>query len=255
MPLVPRLFLIVVALVSLAGSVQAAEGGANAIFLVARRGMTDPNFRETVVLVTLPPRGVPIGVVINRPLERRLSEAFPDVAGLKGRKEVLYYGGPVARDGLVFLVRSAKPPEGSQLLLRDVFFTSDIELIEKLLKRKDPLEGMRVFSGYAGWGPDQLHREIARGTWHIVPADSDTVFRRDTAGIWPELIERATTKQTQNTGRSGDREGGRWENAQFERTKEQWSARLAGEKFAFFSSRSPDLPLPRLFSLCVTDRH
>jgi len=180
--------------------VPAAETQANAIFLVARRGMTDPNFRETVVLVTLPPRGVPIGVVINRPLERRLSEAFPDVAGLKGRKEVLYYGGPVARDGLVFLVRSAKPPEGSQLLLRDVFFTSDIELIEKLLKRKDPLDGLRVFSGYAGWGPDQLHREIARGTWHIVPADSDTVFRKDTAGIWPELIERATTKHTKADG-------------------------------------------------------
>jgi putative transcriptional regulator len=200
-------FLIAAAIAALAVPAQAAEGGANSIFLVARRGMTDPNFRETVVLVTLPARGVPIGVVINRPLERRLSEAFPDVAGLKGRKEVLYYGGPVARDGLVFLVRSAKPPAGSQLLLRDVFFTSDIELIEKLLKRKDPLDGLRVFAGYAGWGPDQLHKEIARGIWHVVPADSDTVFRKDTAGIWPELIEQATTKHTKADGRITD--GGR----------------------------------------------
>lgn len=198
MRLASGLFLILALLAAM--PVPAAETQANAIFLVARRGMTDPNFRETVVLVTLPPRGVPIGVVINRPLERRLSEAFPDVAGLKGSKEVLYYGGPVARDGLVFLVRSAKPPEGSPLLLRDVFFTSDIELIEKLLKRKDPLDGLRVFAGYAGWGPDQLHKEIGRGIWHIVPAESDTVFRKDTAGIWPELIERATTRNTMADG-------------------------------------------------------
>ncbi len=100
----------------------------------------------------------------------------------------------------MFLVRSAKPPEGSQLLLRDVFFTSDIELIEKLLKRKDPLDGLRVFAGYAGWGPDQLHKEIARSIWHVMPADSDTVFRKDTAGIWPELIERATTRNTMANG-------------------------------------------------------
>jgi len=33
-----------------------------------------------------------------------------------------------------------------------------------------------------------------------VPADSDTVFRKDTAGIWPELIERATTKHTKADG-------------------------------------------------------
>lgn len=199
-------FFLILALLA-AAPVPAAESQANAIFLVARRGMVDRNFREAVVLVTLPRQGAPIGVIINRPLEQPLSEAIPDHPTLKGRKDTLYFGGPVSRQGLVFLVRSAKPPEGSVLLLRDVFFTADIELIEKLLKRKDPLDGLRVFAGYSGWGPDQLHKEIARGDWHIVPADSDTVFRKDTSGIWPELIERATTKHTKADGRITD--GGR----------------------------------------------
>jgi len=181
---------------SAASLAVAAENMGNAIFLVARRGMSDPNFRETVVLVTHPPRGAPFGVIINRPLGQRLSDVFPDQPSLKGRKDVLYFGGPVGRQGLVFLVRSPEPPQGVMRVLRDVFFTSDVELIESLLQREDPLRGLRIFAGYSGWAPGQLQNEIARGGWHVVPADAETLFNKDPAGIWPELIERATTKQT-----------------------------------------------------------
>ena len=185
-------FLVLVALVSPAG---AAEGGANAIFLVAKPELADPNFRETVVLVTHPPRGNPWGVIINRPLGHRLSEILTDYEPLKGSKDVLFFGGPVLPEGLVFLVRSPKALSGTTAVLRDVFFTSDTDLIDGLLKRPDPTRGLRVYSGYSGWGPGQLQQEIARGGWHVIPADAETIFDKDSALIWPELIRRATTKQ------------------------------------------------------------
>ena len=178
----------------------AAESGANAIFLIAGRELVDPNFEKTVVLVTHPRQGAPFGVIINRPLTDRLSEIMPDQPSLKGRKEVLYFGGPVARQGLVFLVRSANPPPNAVMVLPDVFFTADTDLIENLLKRPNPLEGLRVFAGYSGWGPGQLQREMARGGWHVAPADSKTVFDKDPKSIWPELIERATIRQTRGDG-------------------------------------------------------
>lgn len=196
MPFVCRFLLIVATLGTLGAAAGAAEAQANAVFLVARRGMSDPNFRETVVLVTHPPQGGPFGVIINRPLGRRLSEVFPDQPSLKGRKEVLYFGGPVRRQGLVFLVRSSSPPEGALMVLRDVFFTSDTELIESLFQRKDPLAGFRIFAGFSGWTSGQLQNEITRGGWHVVPADAESVFDKDPARLWLELIERATTKQT-----------------------------------------------------------
>jgi len=196
MLVLPPFLLILAVLAAVPVPAWAAEGGANATFLVARRGMADPNFAESVVLVTHSPQGVPLGVIVNRPLDQLLSEVFPDQPSLAGRKEVLYFGGPVARQGLVFLVRSDSPPPGVIRLLRDVFFTADIELIEKLLARKNPLEGLRVFAGYAGWGRGQLQNEIARGGWHILPADADLVFRADPSTLWHELIERATTRQT-----------------------------------------------------------
>ena len=204
--ILPRLVLVTV-MFSAASLAGAAENMANAIFLVARRGMSDPNFRETVVLVTHPPRGAPFGVIINRPLGQRLSDVFPDQPSLKGRKEVLYFGGPVGRQGLVFLIRSPNPPQGVMMVLRDVFFTSDTELIESLFQRKDPLAGLRIFSGYSGWSTGQLQNEITRGGWHVVPADAESVFEKDPARLWPELIERATTKQTKSEGERRKAEG------------------------------------------------
>jgi putative transcriptional regulator len=125
-----------------------------------------------------------------------LSEALPDQESLKGRKDVLFFGGPVMRQGLVFLVRGSNPPERATAVLRDVYFTGDTELITDLLKRAEPTRGLRVYAGYTGWGAGQLQSEIARGGWHIVPADSETIFDKDPARIWPELIQRATTKHT-----------------------------------------------------------
>jgi len=174
----------------------AAEGEANAIFLVASPELRDPNFRETVVLVTHPREGAPWGVIINRPLDHLLSEVFTEFETLKARKDVLYFGGPVAREGLVFLVRSAEPPPRAVAVLRDVYFISDIEWIEGLLRRPEPARGLRVYAGYSGWAPGQLQQEIARGGWHLLPADAETVFDKDPALIWPELIKRTATKKT-----------------------------------------------------------
>jgi len=193
----PLRFLIVLAtLAAVAVPAPAAESRANAVFLIANPGLQDPNFRETVVLVTQPREGGPWGVIINRPLDHRLTEVFTEYETLKNRKDVLFFGGPVARDGLVFLVRSLKPPPRAVPVLRDVYFISDIDWIDELLQRPEPTRGLRVYSGYAGWAPGQLQSEIARGGWHVLPADAATVFDKDPADIWPELIKRAGTKQT-----------------------------------------------------------
>jgi putative transcriptional regulator len=175
----------------------AAEKDANAIFLVAKREMRDARFRETVVLVTQPLQGGPWGVIVNRPLETRLAEIFTDHESVKKSKDVLYFGGPVMPDGLVFLVRAAKPPPRSVPVLKDVYFTGDVDWIDEQLKRPDPTRGLRVYAGYAGWGEGQLQNEIARGDWLVVPADAATVFDKDPVLVWPALIQRATGKQAE----------------------------------------------------------
>ena len=193
---------LVACLLLLAHATGAAEREASGVFLVAKPELKDPNFSQTVVLVTQPRQGPPWGVIINRPLDQPLSEVLSDQDTLKGRTDVLYFGGPVMRQSLVFLARGSNPPENSTPVLRDVYFTGDIDHIESLLRRAQPTRGLRVYSGYAGWGPGQLQSEIARGGWHVVPADAETIFETDSGRIWPELLKRAEgTAATSHHGR------------------------------------------------------
>ncbi|MDH3315678.1 MAG: YqgE/AlgH family protein [Gammaproteobacteria bacterium] len=192
-------FLVLSLLLAIPPAVSAAEAPANSIFLVARRDMPDPNFRETVVLVTQPRRGGPFGVIINRPLEQRLSDLLSEFESLKEREDVVYFGGPVKPAGLVFLVRATTPPPRGISVLKDVYFTGDTDLIEKLLQRPHPTQGLKVFAGYSGWGLGQLQREIKRGDWHIMPADAAMVFEKDASRIWPELIKRTGVRKTRHS--------------------------------------------------------
>ncbi len=187
-----------------AAEVSAAEMPASGVFLVATNEIRDPNFRETVVLVTQQQRGGPFGVIINRPLSRRLDEAFPEYETLKGKKDVIFFGGPVARQGLVFVVRSAQPPRRAIRVLKDVHITAEREEIDGLLKRPEPTKGLRVYAGHSGWAPGQLQNEINRGGWHIVPADAETVFEKDPAAIWPELSKLAALRKTRATKGASD---------------------------------------------------
>jgi len=169
---------------------------ANGIFLIAKHEMRDPRFKETVLLVTQPPEGGPFGVIVNRPLPRLLSEVFPEMGAFKGRKDVLFLGGPVEPDRVLFLVRTAKPPERSVHVLKDVYFTGDAGLIDALIKRANPARTLRVFAGYSGWAPGQLQNEMERGDWYVLPADADTIFEKDVSRIWPDLVQRAMARPT-----------------------------------------------------------
>jgi putative transcriptional regulator len=171
---------------------------ANGIFLVAKREMRDPRFQETVVLVTQPPQGGPFGVIVNRPLPRLLSEVFTQHPALKGRKDVLFRGGPVAPDSPIFLVRTSQPPTRSVHVLPDVYFVGDADWIDALLKRPDPTRGVRVFAGYSGWAVGQLQNEMQRGDWYVLPADAETIFEKDVARIWPDLVQRASARPTRH---------------------------------------------------------
>jgi putative AlgH/UPF0301 family transcriptional regulator len=54
----------------------------------------------------------------------------------------------------------------------------------------------RLYSGFAGWVPGQLESEIARDGWYVLPASEELLFRRDSAGMWEELVDRASAHRT-----------------------------------------------------------
>jgi len=45
--------------------------------------------------------------------------------------------------------------------------------------------------GYVGWRPGELKGEIDRGLWSVINADREVVFRKDTEGLWEELLQQS----------------------------------------------------------------
>jgi len=165
----------------------------NGALLVARPGMVDPNFRQTVVLVTQRPDGSTVGVILNRPTELELAALVPGLPSAN-YKDALYFGGPVLRRSVVALFESARPPESSAFhVLRETYLSMDEANIVRLLE--SGAARYRLYVGFAGWGPGQLESELDREGWYVVAADPQVLFRSDTRGLWEELVSRALGKR------------------------------------------------------------
>jgi putative transcriptional regulator len=186
-----------------AGDIKSEKELAQGKFLVADRRLMDPNFRETVVLlIRYGPDGA-MGLVINRPVQLKLSTVLPDIKELDRRKETLYLGGPVEPTRILLLVKSANPPEASMPVFGDVYLSSSQKVLQRLIKKPVKEERFRIYAGYAGWASKQLESECDRGHWHVLKADNETLFDKKSSEIWQELIQRVSVKwvRTINSGK------------------------------------------------------
>lgn len=168
------------------------------MFLVARAELPDPNFHNTVVLLTRHGPGGAIGLIINRPTDILLSKALPDFKKLSGLEDKLFFGGPVARKTVVYIFRSPLPRPDSAEIVPGVWIGSGTELLQELLDRDKPTEGLRVFAGLAGWAPGQLEAEIERGDWRRIPADEKSLLAAKPESLWPELYRKAFATMARN---------------------------------------------------------
>ena len=159
-------------------------------FLVASEDMLDPRFKEAVILVTPHHRGEVVGVVVNKPSETAVSTLFPKSDLKDEHSRQLYFGGPLSKQSLLFLIRSKKQPKASLRIFENVFLSADSKVLEQVLRHPKPFAGLRVFSGYAGWKPGQLEAEVEKGYWLLREADAEILFNTEPGLIWRKLLER-----------------------------------------------------------------
>lgn len=164
-----------------------ASALASGKFLVASRQIIDPWFSRTVVLLISHDRSGAMGLIINRPTEMQLATLFPEIEGLDGEVPV-FFGGPVQKYRMMLLVRAGSQPEEALRIFDGIYVSASSAVLKRMAGSPAPGESFRVYSGYAGWAAGQLEAEIARGDWHILQADAETVFDKEPSEVWPELI-------------------------------------------------------------------
>jgi putative transcriptional regulator len=162
-------------------------------FLVASEEMKDPRFKQAVILVTPHHRGEVVGVVVNKPTETAVSTLFPQSELNDEHSRQLYFGGPLSKQSLLFLISSKKQPEASLRIFDDVFLSADSNVLKQVLRHPKPFAGLRIFSGYAGyagyagWKPGQLEAEVKKGYWLLREADTEILFNTEPGLIWRKL--------------------------------------------------------------------
>jgi putative transcriptional regulator len=171
-----------------AGSEPSSTAGR---LLVATPSLTDPNFERTVVLMLEHSDEGALGLVLNRPSPLELSGALPEWDGFAASPPVVFVGGPVNQGSVIALARagSTEPSDAWTPI-------TGLDGLGVLDLGKDPyefgiaVEEVRVFTGYAGWGPGQLEMELREAAWFVVNAVPEDALVTDPDTLWPSVLRR-----------------------------------------------------------------
>jgi len=128
---------------------------------------------QTVILLLQYDETGAAGLVVNRPTEIEAVELLADYDEFSAYNGTIFWGGPVQMNSLHALLKADEPPRGAEQIVDAVHLAP----INDVLKNTPgDASRLRLFIGYAGWAPGQLDRELARGSWFVVPASKDLVF-------------------------------------------------------------------------------
>jgi putative transcriptional regulator len=161
--------------------------------LLATPPLNDPNFDHTVIYMLEHHNDGALGVVINRPADERLAEPLERWEDLQTDPQELFHGGPVEPNALIALALSHKPlteatdelsPIAGRVASADL--TSDPAFVAAAVST------VRIFRGYAGWGPGQLEGEIEFGSWLVLDAEPEDVFATEPGELWRSVLRRQT---------------------------------------------------------------
>ncbi|HEY3200297.1 MAG TPA: YqgE/AlgH family protein [Actinomycetes bacterium] len=166
--------------------------------LVATPVLTDPNFARAVVLVLDHDEDGTLGVVVNRPTGVDVTAVLPPWSDLTSTPQVVFQGGPVALDSALGLAavtagHGEAEPDEEPLGWRRVherIGLVDLDAPPEILAAE--LSAMRIFAGYAGWGPGQVEDEIAEGAWYVVDSEPADAFSESPADLWQRVLRRQT---------------------------------------------------------------
>lgn len=187
----------------MAASASGAEDGAGAFdrsfageLLVAQPDMSDPRFAESVIYLVEHNADGAMGLVINKVIDTKpladLLEAFGAETGDEpvAGSVPIHYGGPVQPE-LVFVLHTADYEGAGTTRLGDgMALTSRTGVLEAIAEGEGPGRSLLAM-GYAGWGPGQLDRELARHDWGVAPAEKSLVFSDEPETLWEQAREKA----------------------------------------------------------------
>lgn len=156
--------------------------------LLAMPDLLDPNFHRSVVLLVHHDDEGSVGMVLNRPTEIRAVDLC-ETLGIPwsgGHDHIVHWGGPVQPNTgwVVSCGETLASAEAATALDREghIHFAGSLDALRAVAQA--PPDPLRLFLGYAGWGPGQLETELASGAWVTAPFDDDACLLVPEDELW-----------------------------------------------------------------------
>lgn len=157
--------------------------------LVAEPRLPDINFFRTVIFLIEHSEEGAIGLVLNRPSQRSIAELWEEISEMPCESEVkIDLGGPV--EGPLMAIHTLAHL-GELEIIPGVFFAAQRDHLDQLVRTTQ--KPYRFFVGHSGWGPGQLERELAEGSWLVTDPTMEMLFH-----IKDNLWERAAKQVGDN---------------------------------------------------------
>ena len=177
------------------GTVQPPGASTRGRLLVATPPLGDPHFDRTVVFMLEHSGSGAVGIVLNRP-DRDMSEML-DALGSSplglwhshlAPPTMLFVGGPVGDDSLIGVASGTGRDETTWGPITSGLGTVDLSLRPD--EAMSEIDRVRIFRGYAGWGPSQLETEFEAGAWMVFDATDEDVFTTEPDHLWRAVLRR-----------------------------------------------------------------
>jgi putative transcriptional regulator len=150
--------------------------------LVAHPNMLDPNFRRTVLFISShEPDDGALGVILNRPLDKHVSDLVTDAPPMGLADVPVFLGGPVGRNQLMFAAFEWQKGNGLKL-------NHNVNLEEASERIDEDPNSICAFVGYAGWSAGQLEAEMKQNAWLLQKATRSVLKPDRLPKLWFDIM-------------------------------------------------------------------
>ena len=170
-----------------------AEPDDGTVVLVAKRGLQDKVYGSTVLFAKPVGSDRHVGFILNKPSQLTLGKLFPEHAPSRKVPDLVHLGGPFGREVIFALVNRKENPGGRSVqITSDLFLAFDSPIVDQIIETQP--QQARFFAGMVVWQQGELRSELKRGLWYVLDAKTDLLLRKQTEGLWEELVGRSERK-------------------------------------------------------------
>ena len=171
---------------------RAGEPG-ETVVLVAKRNLQDKIYGSTILFAKPLGNDRHVGFILNKPSSMTLGKLFPEHEPSRKVLDPVYLGGPFGREVIFALVQSKQSPGGRSVQITpELYLAFDSPIVDRIIE-KEP-EQARFFAGLVVWQQGELRAEIKRGIWYVLDAETELLLKKQTDGLWEELVRRSERK-------------------------------------------------------------